>query len=269
MPSPFPGMDPYLEKPGFWPDVHHMLISGCREQLSAQLRPKYIVRIEERTYITDESDPTLALQLRVPDVEVAGRPGWENARMSAEVDTAQWEIAEPVVAKTWFEEEIHEAFLQIIDHESRNVVTVIEILSPSNKVPGSPGRKSFERRTAGRSCARRVIGWKLICSAGFGWCAFPKKKVGPHEYLVHVAKEDLRPRGLLYPIRLAHRRPVIPIPLKPEDPDTGLDLQTVLDAAYDRAGYDLEIDYHKEPEPPLDAELAAWTDQLLRLKRLR
>ncbi len=268
MPSPFPGMDPYLEKPGFWPDVHHMLISGCREQLSAQLRPKYIVRIEERTYITDESDPTLALQLRVPDVEVAGRPGWENARMSAEVDTAQWEIAEPVVAKTWFEEEIHEAFLQIIDHESRDVVTVIEILSPSNKVPGSPGRKSFENKR--REIMRSPSHWvEIDLLRGIRMVRVPKKKVGPHEYLVHVAKEDLRPRGLLYPIRLARRRPVIPIPLKPEDPDTGLDLQTVLDAAYDRAGYDLEIDYHKEPEPPLDAELAAWTDQLLRLKRLR
>ena len=86
---------------------------------------------------------------------------------------------------------------------------------------------------------------------------------------MHVSKENLRPRGLLYPIRLARRFRSIPIPLKAEDPDARLDLQAVLDAAYDRAGYDLEIDYRKEPEPPLDAELAAWADQLLRSKGLR
>lgn len=79
----------------------------------------------------------------------------------------------------------------------------------------------------------------------------------------------MRPRGLLYPMRLAGRLPVIPIPVKPEDTDAPLDLQAVLDAAYDRAGYDLEIDYRKEPEPPLDAELAAWADQVLKTKGLR
>jgi len=261
-------MDPYLEKPGFWPDVHHMLISGCRERLGVQLRPKYIVRIEERTYIADESDPTLALQLRVPDVEVLSHAGSKGSFASSPAETSQLELAEPVVAKTWFEDEIHEAFLNILDRESREVVTVIEILSPSNKVPRSPGRKSFEdkRREVMRSPSHWV---EIDLLRGIRMVPVPKKKAGPHEYLVHVSKEDMRPRGLLYPIRLARRLPVIPIPLKPEDPDTGLDLQTVLDAAYDRAGYDLEIDYRKEPEPPLDAELAAWADQLLKSKGLR
>jgi Protein of unknown function (DUF4058) len=61
----------------------------------------------------------------------------------------------------------------------------------------------------------------------------------------------------------------MPLPLKTADPDAGLDLQSALDAAYDRAGYDLEIDDRKEPEPPLDAELAAWADQLPKSKGLR
>src|SRR6516164_4053461 len=140
MPSPFPGMDPYLEYPGLWPDVHHNLITGCQGFLSSQLRPKYVVRVGERTYITDESDPALAVQLRHPDVEVAGRSGWEGTFVWPTGEVTQLEVAEPVVATTWFEDEIHEAFLTIIDRESREVVTFIEILSPSNKVPGSPGR---------------------------------------------------------------------------------------------------------------------------------
>jgi hypothetical protein len=245
-----------------------MLISGCRERLGAQLRPKYLVRIEERTYITDESDPSIALQVRVPDVEVAGRPGWEETRLSSALATSEVEIAEPVVAMTWFEEEIHEAYLKVIDRESRDIVTVIEILSPTNKVASSAGRKSFEEKR--REVMHSPRHWvEIDLLRGERMVRVPKRKIGRHEYLVHVSKADMRPRGLLYPIRVARRLPVISIPLKSEDPDTGLDLQAVLDAAYDRAGYDMEIDYRKEPEPPLEPELAAWVDGLLKSKGLR
>src|SRR4051812_34843111 len=103
MPSPFPGMDPYLEKPGLWPDVHHTLISGIQGLLNAQLRPKYVLRIEERTYTPDGSEASFAPQFPIPDLK--------------------------------FDEEINEAFLTVIDRETRDVVTVIEILSPTNKVP--------------------------------------------------------------------------------------------------------------------------------------
>ena len=95
------------------------------------------------------------------------------------------------------------------------------------------------------------------------------KKVGPHQYLVHISRRKLRPRGQLWGIRLPQRLPVIPIPLKAKDPDGRLELQTALDSAYVRAQYDLRIDYHKEPKPPLDEKLAAWADQLLRSKGLR
>src|SRR5690349_21124942 len=146
MPSPFPGMDPYLEDPGLWPDVHHSLIYETRRLLTAQLRPKYLVRIEERAYITNEEDDWSKPQQRVPDIEIKARPGWEDERFSEELDASARETPEPVVATTWFEEEIHEAFLKIIDRQSRDVVTVIELLSPANKVPNSPGRESFETK---------------------------------------------------------------------------------------------------------------------------
>ncbi len=74
MPSPFPGMDPYLENPGLWPDVHHMLISSYREMLAAQLRPKYLVGIEERTYILEEADVLARLDVRDPGCRGLGPP---------------------------------------------------------------------------------------------------------------------------------------------------------------------------------------------------
>jgi hypothetical protein len=261
-------MDPYLEYSGLWPDVHHSLISGYREVLAAQLRPKYIVRVEERTYVADESEAAVGLQLRIPDVEVASRPGWEKSQLHQEREASQVGLAEPVIATTWFEEEIHEAFLNIIDLESRDVVTVIEVLSPTNKLPGSSGRESFEKKR--REIMNSPSHWvEIDLLRGSRMVRIPKRKVGPHEYLVHVSKRNLRPKGLLYPMRLAQRLPIVPIPLKPEDPDARLDLQVVLDSAYDRAGYDLEIDYRAEARPPLEGELAVWADELLRSKGLR
>jgi hypothetical protein len=265
-------MDPYLEDPGLWPDVHHNLITEWQALLTAQLRPKYLVRIEERAYITNESDGWSKPQQRVPDIEVMGRPGWEEAPFSQEdeasrLEASRLEIPEPVVATTWFEEEIHEAFLKIIDRLSRDVVTVIELLSPANKVPGSPGRESFEAKR--REVMYSPTHWVEIDLLRGKRMVHVPKKVGPHQYLVHISRRKLRPRGQLWGIRLTQRLPVIPIPLKAGDSDGRLDLQAALDAVYDRAGYDMELDYREQPNPPFDAKLAAWADQLPRSKGLR
>jgi hypothetical protein len=259
-------MDPYLENPGLWPEIHHNLISEIQGLLTTHLRPKYLVRIEERVYIADESDETLRSELRIPDVEVLSRPGWEKARVRGEAASPR-EVAEPIIATTWFEEEIHEAFLKIVERKSRQVVAVIEVLSPANKLPNSPGRESFEQKR--REVMHSPSHWVEIDLLRGKRMVLVPKKAGPHEYLVHVSKKGLRPRGLLYPIHLVKRLPIISIPLKPRDPDARLDLQAALDAAYDRGGLDMEIDYRKQPRPPLDKKLAEWADRLLRSKGLR
>jgi hypothetical protein len=261
-------MDPYLENPGLWPDVHHMLISSYRETLAAQLRPKYLVGIEERTYILEESDVMAMLDVRIPDVEVSARPGWESAPFSPGDEGVEPVIPSPVVATTWLEEEVHEAYLTIQDRESHRIITVIELLSPANKRPSSSGRMSYEKK-------RREIYYspthlvEIDLLRGNRMVPLLPRKLGPHEYLVHVSREKTRPRGELWGIRLPQRLPVIPIPLKKGDPDGRLDLQAALDSAYDRAQYDLRIDYGKEPKPPLDEKLAAWADELLKSKGLR
>jgi len=260
-------MDPYLENPCHWRDVHLNFISRIQGQLAAQLRPKYFVGIEERIYITDKSDESLKWVLEFLDARVASRPGWEEPPFSSSGEASQVEVAKPVDAITWFEEEIHEAFLKIIDVKSRDVVTVIEILSPSNKAYDSPGRESFEENR--REIMRSPSHWVEIDLLRGNRMVDVPKKVGSHEYLVHVSKKDERPWGLLYPVSLSQRLPVIPIPLKPGDPDARLDMQAVLDEAYDRAGDDLRIDYRDEPNPPLSGKLATWADELLRSKGLR
>jgi hypothetical protein len=95
------------------------------------------------------------------------------------------------------------------------------------------------------------------------------RKASAHEYLVHISRKGLRPRGQLYPLRPPHRLPAIPIPLKKGDEDARLDLQALIEQTYDRAGHDLEIDSKSDPIPPLDAAMAACADQFLRSKGLR
>jgi hypothetical protein len=47
MPSPFPGMNPYLEQPDAWQDFHQGYIARARDALAAQVLPKYFVKLEE------------------------------------------------------------------------------------------------------------------------------------------------------------------------------------------------------------------------------
>lgn len=267
MPSPFPGMDPYLEQPGRWRDVHHELISGIRSELNTQLRPNFYARVEERVYIQKGDDP--ARSLWIPDVTIV--PGPSRGRLQSQAEPAESGgvvVAEPVVTTTWQEEEVHEAYLVVFERESREAIAVLEVVSPTNKVRGAEGRKSFEQKR--REVMSSPCHWIEIdlLRAGAPLTIVPAS-LQPYEYLVHLSRAGQRPQGVLWPIRLSQRLPVIPIPLRPGDDEAKLDLQAVLNTAYDRAGYDLDIDYRQEPDPPLEGEWAAWADRWLREKGLR
>ena len=196
------------------------------------------------------------------------RAGWETASFSPGGESSALEFPEPVIATTWFEEEVREAYLTILDRDSQRIITVIELLSPANKLPNAPGRKSFEQKR--REVMYSPTHWvEIDLLRGKRMVPRVPRKVGPHQYLVHISRRKMRPRGQLWGIRLDRRLPVIPIPLKARDPDGKLDLQAALDMAYDRANYGLRIDYRKEPKPPLGDELTAWADELLKSKGMR
>ncbi len=163
--------------------------------------------------------------------------------------------------------EYHDTFLKVVERESGDVVTIIEILKPRNKVPKSPGRDSFEqkRREVMDSPIHRV---EIDLLRGECMARLPEK-IGPREYLVRVLEKGQQPQAKVWPIQSAQRLPNVPIPLKSNDLPVLIDLQAALDSIYDRAGYDLRIDYREEPRPPLDDELAAWANQLLRSTGLR
>lgn len=262
MPSPFPGMDPYLEDPARWPDVHLALIAEIRTALNDQLRPRYFARVEERVYLSDEADP--GRSVIVPDVRVMASPRQRPRRQQSEaaVAMALLDEPEPIEVTTLFEEEVREARLQILDQSDRSVVAVIEVLSPTNKVAGSAGRESYvEKRREVMASSSHLVEIDLLRA---GISIYPRERLPEHQYLVHVSKHmnDTRRRAWVWPIRLPQRLPTIPIPLRGNDPDAQLHLQDVLGAAYSHGAYEVDLDYTRDPVPPLDGEQAAWARQL-------
>ena len=268
MPSPFPGMDPYLENPELWPDVHHELISQVREALNLAIRPKYIARIESRVYLSNDDDP--GRRVIIPDVRVETDDKHRRhslAPFGATSSTAVLEVAEPLEVTIVFEEEITESQIQIIERDSREVVTVIEILSPTNKIEGSSGRESYLKKR--REVLHSPTQWVEIDLLRDGLPFVARELYPACDYTVHVSRQQKRPRAKLWPILLRQMLPVIPVPLRGEDPDVPLDLSAILHKAYDIAGYDFSIDYKAAPVPPFKSEAAAWADELLKEKGLR
>ncbi len=257
MPSPFPGMDPYLEHPARWADVHHSMISTIRRMLTERLRPRYFVTVEERVYISNEEDT--GRSVIVPDLRVTRRPGRVRPAVPA-VATAT--VVEPIELEL-LDDEIHEARLEVLDSEYRQVTAVIEVVSPTHKVWGAAGRESYARKRAEVSASPAHFVEIDLLRAGTPMYA--KEMFSPHEYLVHVSRVS-RPkrRHQFWPIRLDQRLPVVFVPLRGGDADVELDLQAALDATYDEAGYDLVVDYRRDPVPPLAEEWAEWARAIAR-----
>lgn len=267
MPSPFPGMDPYLESPDLWPDVHARLIAVIGGQLTPKLRPRYVARVELRTFMYDPLNPAGELYV-IPDARIVERdvrpaeapddPG------SGGVATARLAVAEPIdVTALMTGSSARERFLEIRDAANRRVVTVIEIVSPWNKVVGSAGRRAFrqKRDEVGDSDAS-WLEIDLLRQGTPTWEVLGFPHTAYRAYADRTTADGRR--QLAWPIPLRARLPVLPVPLAPGEPDVPLDLQAAVDAAYEAAGYDLDLDYGRPPVPPLAPDDAAWAHELLR-----
>jgi hypothetical protein len=251
-------MDPYLESSQIWPDVHHGLISESQAVLNPHLRPRYVARVELRVYISDDDDP--GRQALVPDLRVERSPG----RKGAKKPKAEPALAgtEPLIVPTLMDEEIEEAFLKIIHVESEALVTLIEVLSPTNKIRGSRGRASFMAKR--HEILNTEVHWVEIDLLRAGVPSVTDPPLRPSDYRVLVSRADQRTRTRYWPISVRQALPVISIPLRGKDPEVPLDLGAVFRAVYDRAAYDVSVDYRKAPQPPLEGDDAKWARELVR-----
>lgn len=267
MAGPFPGMDPYLEDRAFWNDVHHRLITYVSNMLQRQVRPRYHVRIEERVYVQEVGREI------VPDVSLVQH----QPRQGTATATAVLEAASDPPLVLHIEEQLHtEGVIHILDRTRElRLVTVIELLSPTNKEAGSKGWELYRRKQEEilRSDVHLV---EIDLLRGGEYILAPpyhklKERVGTGwHYMVSISRADLPYDFLLYPRTVRDRLPRIPVPLAIGDRDAVLDLQAVFNQCYEDGAYEDMVDYRQEPPPPpFSAEDAAWIDQLLKEKGRR
>ncbi|MBI3408853.1 MAG: DUF4058 family protein [Planctomycetes bacterium] len=265
MASPFPGMDPYLESPQLWPDVHHGLISEMQAALNPALRPRYVARVELRVYISDDDDP--GREVIIPDVRITKtKRKSERKPKKAKTDSAL-ALVEPLTVPLLLDDEIEEARLEIRQHQSGSLVTVIEVLSPTNKIRGSRGRASFMEKR--REILASAVHWVEIDLLRAGQPSVTHPPLVPSDYRLLISRAGEHGQARYWPFSIRQVLPEIDIPLRGKGEHVPLDLAALLNAVYVRGAYDLSIDYRKEPEPPLRPTDAAWADRLLRSKELR
>ncbi|MGH9320271.1 MAG: DUF4058 family protein [Vicinamibacteria bacterium] len=252
VPSPFPGMDPYLEHPDLWPDVHNRLIAALGDELSPILRPRYYVALEERTYLEEPGE--LALIGR-PDLTVVKRTDTSESIMEARRSPAVLEVELPM------REPVRETYLEVRSVPAGEVVTVIEILSPSNKRPGTGRRVYLEKREVILSTRTSLVEMDLLRGGE------PMPTMGPavvSDYRILVSRPRRRPKADLIAFGVKDPIPSFPLPLRRGEEEPTVELSRILHALYDRASYDLRIDYRTEPVPPLPTEDSDWAAALCR-----
>ena len=247
MPTPFPGMDPYLERPDLWPNVHSSIIVAVRDDLAPRLRPKYYVAVEERLVHTAGDDVFFGMR---PDVAATQR-----ATLREAVATYAATPRGPTLVEVPLPDVITEAYLELRTVEDDRVVTVLELLSPTNKRPGR-GRTEYElKRLALLGTATHLVEVDLLRA----YAPLPLiDPPTPADYRILVSRSGTRPMADLYAFGVRDPIPAVPVPLLPEDEEPRLDLNHLLHALYDRAGFDLRIDYGTPPVPPLTDADAAW-----------
>lgn len=263
MPSPFPGMDPWLEDPAIFPDLHGTFITYLGDVINATLPEPYFARSAIRVWVED--------QRREPDVSVFDprsrpKPGGvdvasvlADAGMIAVLDNDAPELFE-------------ETYLEIRTSGDDRLVTAIEVLSLSNKAPGDKGRAAYLQKQA--EFLKADIGLveiDLLRGGLHTTAVSPAKlraKAGLFAYHVSIAGAGLGRQRFAAPIKLADRLPPIPIPLDEGVSPETIQLQPLLDRCYDNRRYGRQVRYNRPPDPPLTPEQQAWAEAVLREKGL-
>jgi hypothetical protein len=244
-------MDPYLERPDLWPNVHNSLIIALRDDLAPRLRPRYYVAVEERTVQAGTEELLFALR---PDVAVM------QTAPTAPTSTIPQRVQHDPIAVTVelpMPDELTETYLEIREVGTSQVVTVIEVLSPANKMAGE-GRRQFERkRLALFGTQTHLVEIDLLRMG----TPLPVRGTLPlSDYRLLVSHAARRPRAEILAFSMRQPIPTFSLPLLADEAER-VDLNHILHQLYDRAGYDLRIDYHAPPPPPTlspaDAEWVA------------
>jgi hypothetical protein len=253
MPSPFPGMDPYLEQSGAWGDFHHEFISCLRGSLASRLPGSYDARIEERvTVIESFDDPRRSFE---PDVLI----GRESTAAAGELHARPAStMLEPVILSLIIPEKERQSYIEIYDSPEQTLITVVELLSPTNKLP--KGREEYLiKRDALLSQDVHLVELDLLVNGH----RLPTAEPLPQDdYYAFVARQERRPLCEVYHWSARQPLPAVPIPLKAPDADIIVELQPVFAEAFGRGRYERRLHYGAPPRARLSRADREWATKL-------
>ena len=258
--NPFPGMNPYLETPALWPDVHNSIIVGLRDFLAARLQPEYVVRMQQRVYVSAAPDGNGHPQYRIPDaIVLAGTAPAPTRAAKPETDTDAIAVQMPSV------ELGKQHYLEVLRVGNREVIAVIELLSPANK--WGDGRQEYlAKRAAVKISTAHLVEIDLL-RAGAPMPVIGNVPARSYRILVRDARRS--PAADLYPFGIRQPIPDFVLPLAEGSEGVGVNLNRVVSGVYVAGAYWLDIDYRNDPEPPLSDDDRRWLDALLRAQGLR
>jgi hypothetical protein len=252
MESPFPGMDPYLEHPSLWPDVHNRLIAALADDLSERVAPRYYVGLERRTYL-----------LKADDLVFIGRPDIAVASATEVSGFAPHPVATSVTVlevDVPMQDEVSENFLEVYEVKTGKLITILELLSPVNKLHRQ-GREEYERKRG-----HVFRSWTTLVEIDLLRAGEPMPVVGAQvhsDYRILVSRGKQRPRASLIAFSLRQPIPAFTLPLLPGDDEPEVALNRILHTVYRRARFDLRLDYTQAPVPPLTEADTAWAQALM------
>ena len=267
MPSPFPGMDAYLEGHLFQ-DVHHALANEIRDRLAPHVAPKYVARLMTYHLIAGERT-TSSVGGIYPDVDVsiatsqaASSPRVREASVAYVTGGAinRRTVTPPVIMFTPGLHRVDLVAIEIRDRVGNDLVTAIEVLSPANKEMPGLGQYVRKRNVTLRSRANLLE----IDLLRHGTRSVETQALPAATYLVILSRASNRRQLEVRPVYMSDPLPVVAVPLRPEDGDVPLDLGAALSMVYDRARYDLSIDYTVPPVPALSDKEITWATEWVR-----
>ena len=271
MPSPFPGMDPFLEAPDRFRDFHDSLIVSLKYDLQPRLPEGLFAQTNRRLWL--EGGETA----KYPDLgvaEVAGADGF-GGYAASDLD-ASLAVGRPTVVDVPVPEPAYETLLEIRRRVGREnqVVTALEVVSPTNKRPGDNARGAYLQKQREYLASPISLIEVDLLRGGTHVTAVASDELrataGRFDYHVCLRHAAAPGRFLTYPFTVRDPLPELPVPLGPDRPPLRLDLQAVFTSCFDLSRYRAQLDYNGAPPPPrLSADDAAWCDDLLRAAGLR
>lgn len=257
MPSPFPGMDPYIEHRKRWADFHHEFVTNCRAALNRTLPENYVATIDERLQLLSEEERRGETAL--PDVSVIHEPG---AREGARPGAGSAATLDPHVVPqsiVWLDHPI-ELFLEVRHFPNDSLVTSVEVLSPSNK--REPGRSEFLYKR--QNLLHRLINLVEVDLLLEGERLPMLAPLPAGTYFAFVTRTGSSDYCEVYAWGVRQPLPTIPVPLREGDGEVPLDLAAVFAEVYERGRYHRQVDYVGPPPPLLGAEDQPWAAELAR-----